>query len=1122
MIKSPTILLGLGGIGSQVVEKIYSWIPHDSRDQVLVHAFDTNVNDISRLQALRRSVTQISAPWTVGQYLDRADPSVRDWFPDDIRELHRKNLTEGAGQVRCISRLAYRAAIDNNRLAPLTQQIAGILSAAADNEITSIRVMVVSSLAGGTGAGVFLQVALYVRELLETAFNRQNVIVRGAFLLPDILVGPGVIKDSLQVPNVRSNGYACLKELDAITRVASGANGKSSDSVTIELEYRPRQVDLEGRLDHAITDRHLPYDWCFLFDYENTAGQNLGSFPTYLEQVARAVHAQLFSPMAPNHFSQEDNQILELVLHHGTSRYCGAGVARLVYPYDDILDYCALRWATDSLTTEWLKPDQDFSEELRAYERDLADGINREPPDCRERFLFAVDNYSSGQSAPPLFKAIRRSTHIVGEKGEVGRPKAQAFLDSLEAEIDRLCNSDEEINALTADCQLDETRLKDRDHTSSEVDRQEQALERLRDRIMRFVDESRTFLSNRAVVHDCDRQDLGGIEDYRLNSWLFSRPDPLHPLAVRYVLYQLDLLIDRRLRGISVDSFGDRVGALEGENERRLRNIKQYSDAYDVTDAEGIVESAHDRVRQALGQPFLARLIKTNLFDEFVDEYIEKSSRQLSELTAYKRSRLTEHVLSDVQRAVKALQTQWERYFRNLRDVRNRLRADVELLAEKHDQSGDPTTVYVFAGKEEKLATWDDLRRKYLATSLPVDVYRQMLTGQFRRFCSARHAEQTGLEPDERVEAMFRKDVVAWCREQLRKEDSLDRDIVSALKADALRAQADPEAWMSDKLRGLDNLARPWAPAQTRQAPIEFWGIHPDSLRRLGADATLYLSGQLVENPAYSRHEIVRYRAQYGMKAEDFAKFSRGGGTQLPGAYFRAYLDRVRALNEYPDRTVTPHLDRRWHLPAYLPDLNASVEKEDRIRIERAFLLGLIYRDLKAVSEDGRAIWLFRSGSQTSLIKVRGRDVIGRLPDLLEALSHNPAVVNKILDRATERLQQDLDSYPHDVDLHGFKVGCLQEPNILERLLTYPTQTIHDEGASHQTSVLLGRLFEEISRYLRTAYGSREHAANEATRTLIQRLMSESPAWQQAQNAPDRAFEELRGVADGFLGDRGR
>ena len=90
------------------------------------------------------------------------------------------------------------------------------------------------------------------------------------------------------------------------------------------------------------------------------------------------------------------------------------------------------------------------------------------------------------------------------------------------------------------------------------------------------------------------------------------------------------------------------------------------------------------------------------------------------------------------------------------------------------------------------------------------------------------------------------------------------------------------------------------------------------------------------------------------------------------------------------------------------------------------------------------------------------------------------------------------------------------------RLLTYPTQTIHDEGASHQTSALLARLLEEISRYLRTAHGSREHAANEATRALIQRLMSESPAWQQARSAPDRAFEELRAVADGFLGELGR
>jgi hypothetical protein len=870
MTTSPTILLGLGGIGSQIVQRVYGLIPAAERGDVLVHAFDTNVNDIQKLGKLKGAVTQVSAPWTVGQYLDRADPSVHDWFPSDDPILRRKNLTEGAGQIRCVARLAYRAAMDTGRLEPLRRKINGILKAASAGEITSVRVMVANSIAGGTGAGIFLQVALYMRELLDETFGRQNVLIRGAFVLPDVLVNSGVIKDDREIPSVRANSYACLKELDAIARIASTAGGALADAPTVDLEYKPNQVDLEGRLDHAINEKHLPFDFCFLFDFENTAGQNLGSIQNYLEQVSRAVHAQLFSPMAPNHFSQEDNQILGLVSSRGTSRYCGAGIARIEYPYRDILQYGALRWATDALAGEWLRPDLDFDEELRAYERDQQAGVNREPPDRRSRFIFAVDNYARGESPAPAFVRIQKAAHLVSQKGDLGQPKAEAFLAALESEIERLCGGDEEIARLESECRVDEARLGNREHTSREVDRVEDALARLHDRVLRFVDETRTFVSNRAVLRDCDEANPGrSDEGFRLNTWLFARPAPVHPLAARYILYQIDLLIDQRLRSTGVDSFGDRVGALEGENQQLLANLKKYAEAYNLAETD-VLETAQERARNALRQPFWARHIQTDLFKEFVEEYREKSTRQLAGLSQYKRSKLLEHVLSDIQRAVRTMMSQWERYFGNLRDVRNGLMGEAELLADVHERSGDPSVVYVLATRRDKVRMWDEVRRKYLATDLPVELYRQMLIGQFRRFCEARQSGRTGLERDEKVDAMFRADVVDWCRAQLEKEDSLDRDVVSALGLDAETIGVDREELVASQLRGVDNLARPWAPAHTRQAPIEFWGLHPDAGRRLSAARREDIVAQLIESAAYSRYEIVRYRAQYGMRAEDF------------------------------------------------------------------------------------------------------------------------------------------------------------------------------------------------------------------------------------------------------------
>ena len=187
--------------------------------------------------------------------------------------------------------------------------------------------MIVSTLAGGTGGGIFIQTAMYLRKILKNDYRRSNVLIRGAFLLPDILAKTGTVSQG-EIENIRANAYACMKELNAITKNTS-APEKDNDRVEIELEYQPHQLDAAGRLNHAVTSDLLPYDFCFLYDFENTAKNNLQFADNYYNQVAQSIYLELFSPMADDKFSRQDNQILELVRHEGLNRYCGAGVAKL-------------------------------------------------------------------------------------------------------------------------------------------------------------------------------------------------------------------------------------------------------------------------------------------------------------------------------------------------------------------------------------------------------------------------------------------------------------------------------------------------------------------------------------------------------------------------------------------------------------------------------------------------------------------------------------------------------------------------------------------------------------------------------------------------------------------------
>ena len=112
-LQVPTILIRLGGIGSTVTHQIYENCLK-SAEKVAMHVFDTDVNTLSKFDHIRKFKTQTSSSKTPREYI-AGDPTIPEWFPMDPTILD-KPLTEGAGQLRVISRLALRAAMKEDKL----------------------------------------------------------------------------------------------------------------------------------------------------------------------------------------------------------------------------------------------------------------------------------------------------------------------------------------------------------------------------------------------------------------------------------------------------------------------------------------------------------------------------------------------------------------------------------------------------------------------------------------------------------------------------------------------------------------------------------------------------------------------------------------------------------------------------------------------------------------------------------------------------------------------------------------------------------------------------------------------------------------------------------------------
>lgn len=73
-LQVPTILIGLGGIGSTVTHQIYEKLPEERRKKVAMHVFDTDVNTLSKFDHIRKFKTQTSSSKTPsGVYCRRSN-----------------------------------------------------------------------------------------------------------------------------------------------------------------------------------------------------------------------------------------------------------------------------------------------------------------------------------------------------------------------------------------------------------------------------------------------------------------------------------------------------------------------------------------------------------------------------------------------------------------------------------------------------------------------------------------------------------------------------------------------------------------------------------------------------------------------------------------------------------------------------------------------------------------------------------------------------------------------------------------------------------------------------------------------------------------------------------------
>jgi hypothetical protein len=278
-----TLVVGLGGTGVltlRALKSLYQALPNDERVPAKFLAFDFDRSALlgsnnGHLADLKEdSEFYYLDPQAIQQALrniDRAHEGqpeweqILEWFPD--RERVRIPVGEveanGAGQMRSLGRLGFflnDAAIERKIRQDL-QELRSEIDVVRYSE--DRRVILIASLAGGTGAGMLVDMAYLVRR----QFGRPRVF---AYLLL-----PEVFEDVDTGGRIFQNAYACIKEFSYLKdqQIPFSAN---------YFHIPPIDVAVGGE---------EPFSRIFLFPSDSFSGP--AAIPRACTNVARSVVGQL-------------------------------------------------------------------------------------------------------------------------------------------------------------------------------------------------------------------------------------------------------------------------------------------------------------------------------------------------------------------------------------------------------------------------------------------------------------------------------------------------------------------------------------------------------------------------------------------------------------------------------------------------------------------------------------------------------------------------------------------------------------------------------------------------------------------------------------------------------------
>lgn len=989
---APTLLVGLGGTGSKIVCRVSKMVTEEQRKRIGFAVFDTDINELREIRDANPYIKtiQTSTKLTVGEYLN-IDTHARDtWFPVN-GILNSKSLTEGAGQVRAISRLALDTAIRAGNMEPLHKAVEELYKLEGDSGEQALRVVIVSSLAGGTGSGLILPVALYLKNYLATKFQASANITRGFFILPEVFYE--VIRGQTERNNLRCNAYAALRELDAFLM--------KGDKTLPERCEKSVRVEFPRVGSNEVEEYDVrPYDFCFLFDAQNTEGKKLNSFNQYLDHAANCIYSQSIGPMNKRSNSSEDNTIRELCAQRGRNRYAGAGSAMLIYPADDVKEYIALNWAKECVSKQWLVFDDMYKERCVANAEMRAQGFHVRDIDPSLDYINSIEQMAKQKD--PFAKAIEEACTIYDDGGykKVG-DKWSEYVDQLKkfvksstmtGQLDLDAQKNQALG-LIADIELGKKE------TAEDLQTAFAEVEKYKDMVMKRSEDSGRTIAYTIFKVKNDNATKDRLA-HQMETYLRDKHGAfIHPNAVRYFLYQaLELMKQEK---IMVDK----------ENKKKEKFFEDFYNIFDDPKSDEVetVDQLTDRK--------LAKKDQQEMRDQF--------RFYLSEVDKFRTSSVLAEVLREGIDYITGLCEAFQTFYASFEDRIGKLDRRINSLLKKYGNTAGKTTRYVCASPK----CLSHLLKEMPYTGNTITIDKELAEGIYSKVRSYSMMKEKP-ENGGYFEELFEDGIIGYFQDSLSEVygSTVNMDILSALEREA-KYEANEydygriEQYIRRTIAETRSLSNPFIerPLGEQREPLAAC-TYSNQLDPKDDSPRSMLIAQELGNYGGNPDEdiplnmIMFYQAIYGLRANGLSKFSPGNEAdgRGEGEYYKAYYELISQIKPKSDKTpvITPHIDRKWHIITYLPDLDDANQERQERRIYRAFILGLLFNliSYRKIAEGKYLYRLQLNGIETEEFVVSNGTPCDHLYEVLDALIINPVVVKTIINYMDKKFANEKNS----------------------------------------------------------------------------------------------------------------